>query len=79
MYENQVLREGTVDFVVFDEKEETSLIVELKTQEEITGEYLQQILKYFESIKSGNSGVPKFLAEKIKGGIFLNWKVNKYI
>jgi GxxExxY protein len=79
MYGDQILRGGVVDFVVFDEKEEVGLIVELKTQEEITGEYLQQILKYFESIKSENSGFPKFLAKKIKGGIVLNWKVNKYI
>jgi GxxExxY protein len=79
MYEDQILRGGTVDFVVFDEKEEVGLIVELKTQEEITGEYLHQLLKYFEAIKSQESGIPKFLAEKIKGGIVLNWKVNKYI
>jgi GxxExxY protein len=79
MYEDQILRGGTVDFVVFDEKEEAGLIVELKTQEEITGEYLHQLLKYFEAIKSEKSGVPKFLAEKIRGGIVLNWKVNKYI
>ena len=32
MYEDQILRGDTVDFVVFDEKEEAGLIVELKMQ-----------------------------------------------
>jgi GxxExxY protein len=79
MYEDQILKGGKVDFIIFDEKEEVGLIVELKTQEDIAGEYLHQLLKYFEAIKSEKSGFPKFLSEKIKGGIVLNWKVNKQI
>ena len=79
MYEDQILKGGKIDFIIFDEKEENGIIVELKTQEDITGEYLHQLLKYFEAIKSEKSGFPKFLSEKIKGGIVLNWKINKPI
>jgi len=79
MYEDQIVKEGKVDFIVFDENEEIGILVELKAKEDITGEYLHQLLKYFEAIKSEKSGFPKFLSEKIKGGIVLNWKINKPI
>jgi len=79
MYEDQIVKEGKVDFIVFDENEEVGILVELKAKEDMTGEYLHQLLKYFEAIKSEKSGFPKFLAERIKGGIVLNWKVNKPI
>ncbi|MEO0276380.1 MAG: GxxExxY protein [candidate division WOR-3 bacterium] len=79
MYEDQILKGGKIDFIVFDEKEENGIIVELKTVEDITGEYLHQLLKYYEGIKSQKTGFPEFISEKIKGGIVLNWKVNKAI
>ncbi|MEO0254758.1 MAG: GxxExxY protein [candidate division WOR-3 bacterium] len=74
MYEDQVLKGGKVDFIVFDEKEENGIIVELKTQKDISGEYLHQLLKYYDALKSQKTGVPRFLSEKIKGGMVLNWK-----
>ncbi|MEO0262528.1 MAG: GxxExxY protein [candidate division WOR-3 bacterium] len=79
MYEDQIVKEGKVDFIVFDEKEENGLIVELKAKEEIEGGFLHQLLKYYEAIKSEKSGFPKFLSEKIKGGVVLNWRLNKPI
>lgn len=79
MYEDQIVKEGKVDFIVFDEKEENGLLVELKAKEDITGEYLHQLLKYYEAIKSGRSGFPKFISERIKGGMVLNWRLNKSI
>ncbi|MEN3046973.1 MAG: GxxExxY protein [Candidatus Hydrothermales bacterium] len=79
MYEDQIIKEGKVDFIVFDEKEENGILVELKAKEDITGEFLHQLLKYYEAIKSEKSGFPKFISEKIKGGIILNWRLNKAI
>lgn len=79
MYEDQILKGGKIDFIVFDEKEENGIIVELKAAEDITGEYLQQLLKYYEGIKSQKTGFPEFISAKIKGGMILNWKINKAI
>jgi len=76
MYEDQILKGGKVDFIVFDEKEEVAVLVELKAKKDIGGEFLHQLLKYFEAIKSEKTGFPKFLSEKIKKCIILNWEIS---
>lgn len=77
MYDNQIVKEGKVDFIVFDEKEENGILVELKAKDNITGEYLHQLFTYYEAITSGRGGFPKFISERIRGGLILNWKLDK--
>ena len=35
MYEDQIVKEGKVDFIVFDENEEVGILVELKAKEDM--------------------------------------------
>ncbi|MEN3039654.1 MAG: GxxExxY protein [Candidatus Kryptonium sp.] len=79
MYDDQIVKEGKVDFIVFDENEKNGILVELKAKEKITGEYLHQLFTYYKAIKSSNSGFPKFISEKINGGLILNWELDKSI
>lgn len=77
MYESQIIKRGIIDFIVFDEKEENAILVELKARESIKGEYLYQILKYYEAIKDENVSFPKILSSSVNSLLLLNWKVNR--
>ncbi|MEO0290633.1 MAG: GxxExxY protein [candidate division WOR-3 bacterium] len=77
MYEDQIVKEGKVDFIVFDEKEENGIIVELKAITEIYDKFLDQPIKYYEAIKSEKSSFPRFLANKIKKIVVLKWEINR--
>jgi len=76
MYEDQIIKRGEIDFIVFDEKEKNALLLELKAVGETRGSSVHQILKYYGAIKKENSTFPSSIANKIKGGLVLNWVSN---
>lgn len=70
--EQYVIRRGEIDFLVFDEKEEVGILVELKLASGVEGSNIDQAIKYYKSIKY-NSHFPSFISDKIVGGIILVW------
>lgn len=77
MYEEQIIKRGEIDFIVFDEKEKNALLLELKAVKEASGASVHQILKYYEALMRGDGSFPKLISSKIKGGMVLNWAVYK--
>lgn len=77
MYRGQIIKRGEVDFIVFDEKENNAILLELKAIGEAKGSSVHQILKYFEAIKDESGSFPRKIAKKVKGGLVLNWVSNK--
>jgi|GEM_PF-1897493 hypothetical protein len=67
---------GEIDFIVFDEKEENGIILEIKhegAKDEIFGKGVSQAWIYFKSLKDDESTFPGFIREKIKGALVINF------
>ncbi len=73
MYGTQVVKRGIVDFIVFDESEEIGILVELKSKANTNGEFLHQLVKYYEALTDKNGTFPKFISDRIKGAVIINW------
>ncbi len=76
LYEGHVVLRGVVDFIVFDPEEREGLILELKAQTKPDGAWVHQIMKYLQSMTEEGSTFPRFVVERIKGGLILNWTVD---
>jgi len=76
LYEGHVVLRGVVDFIVFDREEREGLLLELKAQTKPDGAWIHQIVKYYEALTSEESTFPRFIVERIRGGVILNWTVD---
>ncbi len=72
MYGGSILKGGKVDLIVFDKNEEEGIIIELKTGKEPSSKEIDQLYNYYKAIKNAPS-FPKFIANKIKHVIIINW------
>ncbi len=73
MYKDKFLKHGVVDLIVFDEKEEEAILVELKaTKSEMESDAVDQIYKYYNAVKSSPT-FPRIIADKVKCGLVINW------
>lgn len=68
---------GQIDFIVFDKEEKNGILLEIKHKkkaEEAAGEAIPQAWIYMKSIRDAESTFPKFIREKIKGGLVINFE-----
>lgn len=68
---------GQIDFIVFDEEEENGILLEIKHEkkaEEAAGEATPQAWIYMKCIRDDESTFPKFIRERIKGGLVINFE-----
>jgi len=76
LYEGYVVYRGVVDFIVFDPQEQEGLLLELKAQTKLDGAWVHQIVKYYEALTGEGSTFPRFVVERIRGGLIINWTVD---
>ncbi len=67
---------GKIDFIVFDEKEENAIVLEMKKEdmkEDVLGKAVHQAWIYLKSLMDEKSTFPRFIKEKIKGALVINF------